>query len=706
MIINKIKKYSKSILIAVALVTTCQPLIPLQAQSKLPPNENLFFNKQDLQAPVTQLIIKYKDASKYRVATPIQFAREADWNTTPLMHQLLDSAVMELSQIAGVKLSHLREMSGDAHVLKFANSLPFKEAEILAKKIATHPDIALAEIDVIEKLYSQPEIVPNDTEFSQQWHLKKPTSTEFGINVVKAWDTTTGNANILIAVVDSGILADHPDLKGHILPGYDFISDTRLSNDGDGRDANASDPGTWGTVLECLGNPNYPDYFLKSSWHGTHVAGSIGAASNNNQGVAGINTISKVQAVRVLGKCGVGFRSDIIDGMRWAGGLAIPGVPANNTPARVINLSLGGYSTICPDFYQSAVDELVAKNVAIVVASGNSTTEAKYQSPANCRGVISVGGSIFNGSLSTFSSWGDKSQITVSAPGGDENRGILSTSNDGKKGPGEYIYESMVGTSMAAPQVAGIVSLMLSVKPALTPARVAQLLQQTVSPFPSNESCGTLVGGPGIANAANAVNNAKNDSTKVFLPAQFYDFVIAEPQPVETPPTLARMTFAKKSLATTTILNGSFECRGALWKNYSKKSNYDMWIPLTGQNNSLKAQHGIMAAGLGGYNDEIQAIGQDVTISADNPNLVFYYIVGSAEGNNCNNDVATVRVNGSNVLFSLPLCGSTQSNTWTRKSISLAAYVGQTIDLEFRVTTNASQASALLIDNITLTAGP
>src|SRR5205823_4685517 len=200
-------------------------------------------------------------------------------------------------------------------------------------------------------------VVPNDTMYGQQWHYFEARG---GINLPPAWDVTTGSASLTVAVVDSGVVP-HADLAGRLVPGYDFISDASMSNDGDGRDADARDPGDYG----CNG--------AASSWHGTHVAGTIGAASNNGAGVAGINWSSKILPVRVMGKCG-GYTSDIVDGMRWAAGIAVIGVPANANPARVINLSLGSDGA-CSSAFQSAVNDVIARGTVVVAAAGNSNSD-------------------------------------------------------------------------------------------------------------------------------------------------------------------------------------------------------------------------------------------------------------------------------------------------------------------------------------------
>ncbi|MEE7547807.1 S8 family serine peptidase, partial [Xanthomonas sp. Kuri4-1] len=169
-----------------------------------------------------------------------------------------------------------------------------------------------------------------------------------GINVRPAWDKATGNG-VVVAVIDTGITS-HPDLDANILPGYDFISDTFVSRDGDGRDADPSDEGDWNPVQgECYTTPS-PSPITDSSWHGTHVAGTIAAVTNNAVGVAGTAYNAKIVPVRVLGRCG-GYTSDIADAIVWASGGSVSGVPANANPAEVINMSLGGSGT-CSTTYQ------------------------------------------------------------------------------------------------------------------------------------------------------------------------------------------------------------------------------------------------------------------------------------------------------------------------------------------------------------------
>jgi serine protease len=348
---------------------------------------------------------------------------------------------------------------------------------------------------------------------SGQWYLRPNSgAVKSSIDVEPAWGVTTGSPSVVVAVLDSGIRFDHADLQrssvgGNLLPGYDMVNDLGAANDGDGRDADPSDPGDWVTAAEanlatgefykCTTlDPNTGRYVAEpSSWHGTQTAGLIGASTNNGIGMASVGRTVRVLPVRVLGKCG-GFDSDIIAGMRWAAGLTVTGVPTNTTPARVINMSLGG-SGACSTAYKNAVAEINAAGVVVVASAGNSAGHA-VSSPANCPGVIAVAALRHVGTKVGFSDLGP--EITISAPGGNcintaVNQPclypILTTANSGTTTPfaGSSIYtdsyDYSLGTSFSAPLVAGTVGLMLSARPTLSPAEVTTLIKGTARAFPT-----------------------------------------------------------------------------------------------------------------------------------------------------------------------------------------------------------------------------
>ncbi|MFF5984220.1 S8 family serine peptidase [Streptomyces olindensis] len=354
---------------------------------------------------------------------------------------------------------------------------------------------------VPDRLNKPTAVTPNDTEYSKQWDLFESTA---GMNVPAAWDTTTGTG-VTVAVIDTGYVA-HSDLAANIVGGYDFISDTAVSVDGNGRDSNPADPGDWYNANECgAGIPA-----SNSSWHGTHVAGTIAAATNNGKGVAGIAYGAKISPVRVLGKCG-GYDSDIIDAITWASGGTVSGVPANTNVAKVINMSLGGGGA-CSTATQSAINGAVNRGTSVVVAAGNENTNASSSSPANCGNVITVAATNRAGSRASYSNYG--SVVDIAAPGGETRtstaNGILSTLNSGTKTPSTENYAYYQGTSMATPHVAGLAALMKSANSALTPAQIESAIKANARALPGTCSGGC---GAGLADAAKTVQAVKGGTS-------------------------------------------------------------------------------------------------------------------------------------------------------------------------------------------------
>ncbi|PPJ41746.1 MULTISPECIES: S8 family peptidase [unclassified Pseudoxanthomonas] len=434
-----------------------------------------------------RFIVKYRDGSAARA------------NSATLQRSLLGAvsrSALGAANGKAVSAAKLRRLGIGADLVQTSRKLDRVEAESLLRQLATDPDVEFVEVDA--RRYAR--LVPNDTYYNQyQWHFKDPVG---GINLPTAWDSATG-AGVVVAVLDTGITT-HSDLDANIHPGYDFISDTFVSRDGDGRDANPRDEGDWNPVAsECYTGSPVQD----SSWHGTHVAGTVAEVTNNAKGMAGGAFNAKVVPARVLGRCG-GYTSDISDAVIWASGGTVAGVPANANPAEVINLSLGG-SGACSAVEQNAFNIAIANGSTVVVAAGNDAGNVSGYSPGNCAGVITVGATRITGGIASYSNYG--ARIDISAPGGggsvDGNPGgyVWSTGNAGTTVPTTETYFGMGGTSMAAPHVAAVVALMQSVaETPLTPAQILATLKSTARPFPVAPPANRPIGA-GIVNAAAAV---------------------------------------------------------------------------------------------------------------------------------------------------------------------------------------------------------
>eukprot|EP00667_Euglena_gracilis_P002335 EG_transcript_2334 len=377
----------------------------------------------------------------------------------------------------------------------------------LLRSVAADPAVEY----IVEDTLMYPDLVPNDPQYGAQWHYDGvvsggiyPQNLTYGMNLPDAWARTTGAA-IVVAVVDTGI-TNHPDLNASALPGYDMISPNSpgvftTANDGDGRDSDPSDPGDWTSRSN-------------SSWHGTHVSGTVAAVTNNNLGVAGVAWGAKILTLRALGTGG-GMGSDIMDSIRWAAGVAVDGAPANPHPARVINLSLGGTGN-CSEAYQEAIDEAISAGAILVVSAGNENQDASVKNPCNCKHVICVAAHGPSGLRARYSNYGKPVDIT--APGGDilvtgvqnNSYAVLSTYNTGTEEPEAPSYAALQGTSMAAPHVAGLVALMLSLNANLTWEPVESILKLTARAFPDPDDCDTDNCGAGLADAARALDFVAN----------------------------------------------------------------------------------------------------------------------------------------------------------------------------------------------------
>ncbi len=490
--------------------------------------------------PIDAVIVKFRSASHSAQVAQVRPAQERI------------AAVMART---GLTLRAARPITEALHVIRVQPAGTGEPIAATLERLRADPEVEYAELD--QRRY--PHAMPNDALFSEQWYLQQSSATTpSAVDAVTAWDTTTGGTGIVIADLDTGVRFEHPDLQwagsgGRLLPGYTFISDTFVANDGDAQDADASDPGDWVTQAdlskpECSGGTAG-----NSSWHGTRVSGLLGALSNNGTGVAGVTWSAWLLPVRVLGKCG-GLDSDIAAGMLWAAGIPVSGVPNNPYPARIENMSLGGTGS-CPQLYADVIGQLTAKGVLVVASAGNEG--GPVDAPANCAGVAGVAGLRHAGTKVGYSSLGP--EVALSAPAGNcvnTTAGapclypITSTTNQGTTTPAADGYTDQVnhpnlGTSFSAPLVSGIAGLMLAVNGNLTSAQLIARLKEGSQPFPqtspgtvppppmchvptgpgdvqASECICTLDGrtcGAGMASASGALNAALRPVAAVKVPA-------------------------------------------------------------------------------------------------------------------------------------------------------------------------------------------
>jgi serine protease len=457
--------------------------------------------------------------------------------------------ISALASRAGLALSEVRHIVSGIHLMRVQAQPGGESAAATLVRLRADPEVEYAEPDQRRQTHA----TPDDPLFSAQWYMQNTQAA--AVDALGAWDLTTGSPGVVIAELDTGVRFDQPDLRNasanRLLPGYTMISAEPngtflVANDGDGRDADASDPGDWISTSDTK-TPLFAGCTVAhSSWHGTRVAGILGAITNNQTGIAGMTWSGWILPVRVLGKCG-GYDSDIIAAMAWAAGMHIAGVPDNPYPARVLNMSLGAAGS-CPASYQQIVDELVVAGVLVVVSAGNEG--GPVDAPANCIGVAGIAGLRQVGTKVGYSSLGP--EIALSAPAGNcVNTGpgqpclfsIETTSNDGTTVPANNIYTDElnfnVGTSFSSPIVAGIAGLMLAVNGNLTSGQlIARLQAGATTPFPvsntvpnchvpagpndlqtSECNCTTSVCGAGMANAHGAVLQALRPIAAVSLPA-------------------------------------------------------------------------------------------------------------------------------------------------------------------------------------------
>ena len=437
-----------------------------------------------------------------------------------------------------------RPLGGHWHALQPAGALDSAAVTALAARLRADPRVRAVVPDAREQ---RQDVTPNDARFGAQWWLQAVAAGNTGAaGFAKAWERSTGVANggaangVVVAVLDSGITS-HIETNARILPGYDFVADPVYAGDGNGRDNDPSDPGDAISADDRLRFPaqfsGCPDA-LRSSWHGSTIAGQLAAVSNNTEGVAAANWQGLVLPVRVAGKCGAAV-SDIIDGLRWAAGLAVTGVPANTNPARLIVLSYGGVDPCDANssipavrdtarLYEAALAEVRAVGALVFVAAGNQ--RGAVGRPGSCQGALAVTSVNREGFKAAYANFG--ASVALATPGGDagsgglcesgtadlRDSGVVSTGNLGDTTPGAAGYVAASGTSFAAPAAAAVASLMLAVNPQLTVLQIEQGLRLSARPHvavpllgdcavdnPGRCACTTATCGVGLLDADQAL---------------------------------------------------------------------------------------------------------------------------------------------------------------------------------------------------------
>ena len=504
--------------------------------------------------PANGLIVKLRDAPASPRAQALSAGRgDVDLDTARLQR------VLGAAGFVGLRS---RPVGRAGQHLDFGRVLGGADAERLAAQLRQQPEVEWVVPNERERRLG---VTPSDPYFAgrsaTQWWLANPGGSNANAldarlrglpGFQNAWALEKGRPGAVVAVLDSGI-TNHPDLAGHVLAGYDFVSRAAFANDGDGRDADPSDPGDFVTAADKASNPtDFADCAVEdSTWHGTQIAGLVAALTDNAVGVAATSWDGRVLPVRVAGKCGA-YMDDIIDGMYWAAGLsrsgASAGVPINPNPARIVSLSFGSDAP-CNPAYQSAISDLAARGVVVVVAAGNDHT--RTMRPANCNGAIGVAALNRDGFKATYSNFG--AELTIATVGGDPqdegawgallgDDGLLTLDGRGARGPepGAY-YASVFGSSYAAPLVAGAVSLMLSANPNLSHGEIVAGLRLSARPHvtspkigvcsantPGRCICTTGTCGAGILDVAEAVRYAQTLlAGAVFTPRSWPTEVIA-----------------------------------------------------------------------------------------------------------------------------------------------------------------------------------
>lgn len=453
-------------------------------------------------------------ATKFKVAASIQRSRSGQMvieiGSEALSPTNFTDAIMRQGRIELERGVECDEVAAQAD-----NANPLVAMECVIKDLRASGEFEYVEKDWLyeHQMIRRPGqvetpvlITPNDPLFGLQWHYKSQGSGDGesagGAGFVDFWteQESQGSSEVVVAIVDTGLQMDHPDImsSANVVAGWDMVSDLDVANDGDSRDSDPNDPGDLCPERNVFEN----------TYHGTHVAGIVGAgATNNSDGVAGGAWNVKIVPVRALGKCG-GKLSDINDAIRWAAG-TIPEFNEigeevwNDNPADIINLSLGLFKQ-CPASMQDAINSVTEQGVVVVAAAGNRAVPTDFFAPAGCENVVTVAGGDARGFMAPYSNFGDA--VDILAPGGDLARdddgdgnpdGVLSTKTaencqDPLTGAAvsECFYAYEQGTSMATPHVAAALALIKSKRPDMSSEQLVSTLKSSVSSIPENHCTG------------------------------------------------------------------------------------------------------------------------------------------------------------------------------------------------------------------------
>lgn len=459
-------------------------------------------------------VIQFKESSERGQVDVRQFTVESRKNE-------LRATLSELSRIHKRTFELVRPFGERGAVVTSPDSTDVEQTRL---RLLSDPMVESVELDRRIQLRAQSPLIGllNALDLSRRsrsWFHQDVNAQPASINTGAMWANFHGTAPTVVAVLDTGVLPSHPMLQGHLLSGYDFVADPLIGADGQSsggsdRDSDPTDPGDGVGPADLLADPVCGG-LSQSSWHGTFVSALLAGNPAPSEGVFSVNWNAVVLPVRVLGKCG-GFSSDLADGIRWAAGLSVPGVPNNPFPAKVINLSLGAEGACVPSIEGAAISAARQAGSLVVVAAGNDGSTV--DSPANCPGAFGVAAIDQEGLKANYSNFGPS--IQLSAPGGDAAFPIWSASNTGFAGPLTNTYNTKIGTSFSSPMVAGAASLYWSLNPSASVATVENLLKTTARPFLSLGGSPTCTGdtlgtecnctralcGAGMLDVANLIN--------------------------------------------------------------------------------------------------------------------------------------------------------------------------------------------------------